>query len=80
MDKDSSIITCYIDKISTPVLDDIFKRGRHFDIYIPRLSVCGLHLLTILTKYQANISPLTNKCEHPLTLTTVRSHATIMKT
>ena len=50
------MITCYIDKISSPVLADVFKRGRHFDIYIPRLSVRGLHMLTILTKYLANIS------------------------
>ena len=55
VDKDLSVITCYIDKISSPVLDDDFKRGRHFDIYIPRLSVRGLHVLTILTKYRANI-------------------------
>ena len=54
IDKDLSVITCYIDKISSPVLDDVFKRGRHFDIYIPRLSVRGLHVLTILTKYFVN--------------------------
>ena len=34
-----SIITCYIGKISSPVFDDVFKRERHFDIYILRLSV-----------------------------------------
>ena len=55
IDKDLSVITCYIDKISSPVLDDVFKRGMHFDINIPRLSVRGLHVLTILTKYHANV-------------------------
>ena len=49
------MISYYIDKISSPVLDDVFKRGRHFDIYIPRLSVRGLHMPIILTKYLANI-------------------------
>ena len=29
------------------------KRGSHFDIYIPRLSVRGRHILSILTKYLA---------------------------
>ena len=55
VEKDLSVITCYIDKICSPVLDDIFKRGRHFDIYIPCLSVRGLHVLSILTKYLTNI-------------------------
>ena len=48
------MVTYYFDKISSPVLDDIFKRGRHFNNYIPRLSVRGLHVLTILTKYRPN--------------------------
>ena len=39
------------------------KRGRHFDIYIPRLSVRGLHILTILTKYFALQALRTCKCE-----------------
>ena len=50
-----SVITCYIDKISSPVLDEVFKRGRHFNIYISRLSARGLHMLTILTKFLVNI-------------------------
>jgi len=58
----------------------LFKPGRHFDIYIPRLSVHGLHVLTILTKCRPNKVLSTRKCEHLLTLTTVRLHAHIMKT
>ena len=56
-----SVITYYIDKISSPVLDNVFKRGRYFDIYIPRLSIHKLHVLTILTKYFAKICSLTIK-------------------
>ena len=63
------MITCYIDKISSPVLDDVFKQGRHFDIYIPPLSVRRLHVLFILTKYRANTRCPFFKCEHLLTLT-----------
>ena len=63
------MITCYIDKISSPVLDDVFRRARHFDIYILRLSVRRLHVLFILTRYSANIRYPFYKWEHLLTLT-----------
>ena len=43
--------TYYIDKISTPFADDVYSLGRHFDIYIPRLSVRGLYLFTMVSKY-----------------------------
>ena len=42
--------TYYIDKVSSPFADDVCSLGRHFDIYIPRLSVRGLHLFTMVFK------------------------------
>ena len=42
--------TCDIDKISSPFADDVCSLGRHFDIYIPRLSIRGLHLFTMVAK------------------------------
>ena len=36
--------TYYINKITSPFADDVCRLGRHFDIYIPRLSVRGLHI------------------------------------
>ena len=53
--------TYYIDKISSPFADDVCSLGRHFDIYIPRLSVRGLHLFTIVAKYLRPISA--GQCE-----------------
>ena len=47
-------MTCYIDKISALMLDDVFKSERDFDIYIRSQSVGRLYVLTILTKYIAN--------------------------
>ena len=43
--------TYYIDKNSSPFADDVCSLGRHFDIYIPHLSVRGLHLSTMVAKY-----------------------------
>ena len=57
-----------------------FKRGSHFNIYIPRLSVRGLHVLSILTKYFCEYSLLTMKVQTPSDPHNFRSHATIMKT
>jgi len=51
------------------------KLGRHFDIYIPRLSVRGLHVLAVLTKYLLTNFPRARKCELVLTLTTIWSFA-----
>ena len=56
-----------IDKISSPVADDVCSLGRHFDIYIPRLSVRGLHLFTMVSKYLPPIS--TRQCEVQTLLT-----------
>ena len=42
--------TYYIDKISSPFADDVCSLGRHFDIYIPRLSVRRLHIFTMVSK------------------------------
>ena len=53
--------TYYIDKISSPLADDVCSLGRHFDIYIPRLSVRGLHLFTMVAKYLSLISA--GQCE-----------------
>ena len=50
-----------MDKISSPFADDIYSIGRHFDSYIPRLSVRGLHLFTMVAKYLPLIS--TGQCE-----------------
>ena len=61
--------TYYIDKISFPFADDVSSLGRHFDIYIPRLSVHGLHLFTMVSKYLPQISA--GQCE-VLTLLTLR--------
>ena len=46
--KISSVIPCYIDMISSPVLDDFFTPKRVFDIYIRPLSVRGVDMLTIV--------------------------------
>ena len=35
--------TYNIDKISSPFADDVCSLGRHFNIYIPRLSVRGCY-------------------------------------
>ena len=43
--------TYYIDMISSLFADDVCSLGRHFDIYIPLLSVRGLHLFTMVAKY-----------------------------
>ena len=53
--------TYNIDKISSPFTDDVCSLGRHFDIYIPRLSVRGLHLFTTVAKYLPPISA--GQCE-----------------
>ena len=54
--------TYNIDKISSPFADnDFVALGRHFDIYIPRLSVRGLHLFTMVAKYFPPISA--GQCE-----------------
>ena len=43
--------TYCIDKISSSFSDDVYSLGRHFDIYIPRLSVRGLQLFFMVPKY-----------------------------
>ena len=48
--------TYYIEKISSLFADDVCSLGRHFNIYIPRLSVRGLHLCTMVAKYLPPIS------------------------
>ena len=48
--------TCYIEKISFPFTDDVRSLGRHFDIYIPRLSVRGLQLFIMVPKFLPPIS------------------------
>ena len=48
--------TYYIDKISSPFPHDVCSLGRHFDIYIPHLSVRGLHLFSMVAKYLPPIS------------------------
>ena len=54
------MITLYIDKISSLVLDDIFKQEglRYFNIYIPCLSVHRLSMLTILSTLQMKFHDL----------------------
>jgi len=46
--------TYYTDKISSPCL--LYLIGVKIDIYIPRLSNCGIHAISILTKYLTNYS------------------------
>ena len=58
----------YIDKISSQFADDVCSLGRHFDIYIPRLSVRGLHLFTMVAKYFPPISAGQCKVQTLLTL------------
>ena len=53
--------TYNIDKISSPFADDVCSLGRHFDIYIPRLSVRGLHIFTMVAMYLPPISA--SQCE-----------------
>ena len=53
--------TYYIDKISSPFTEDVCSLGRHIHIYIPHLSVHGLHLFTIVSKYLPPISA--GQCE-----------------
>ena len=53
--------TYYIDKISSPFTDDVCSLGRHLDIYIPRLSVRGQYLFTMVAKYLPPISA--GQCE-----------------
>ena len=56
--------TYEIDMISSSFADDVCSLGRHFDIYIPRLSVRGLQLFTMVPKYLPPISVAQLKCEH----------------
>ena len=60
--------TYYIDKISSPFVDDVCSLLRHFDIYIPRLSVRGLQLFTMVPKYLPPISVGLSKVQTLLTL------------
>ena len=60
--------TNYIDNISSPFADDVYSLGRHFDIYIPRLSVRGLHLFTMVAKYLPPISAGQSKVRTLLTM------------
>ena len=60
--------TCYIDVISSPFADDVCSLGRHFDIYILRLSVRGLHLFTMVGKYLPPISARQREVRTLLTL------------
>lgn len=53
-----------IDKILSPLVDDICKLGRHFDINIPRLSVRGLLITSMLTKYLPLICTGEIQCEN----------------
>ena len=48
--------TYYTDKISPLFADDVCNLGRHFAIYIPRLSVHRLQLFTMVRKYLPLIS------------------------
>ena len=53
--------TYNIDKISSPFADDVCSLVRHYESYIPRLSVRGLHLFTMVSKYLPPIS--SGQCE-----------------
>ena len=40
-----------IDKISSAFADDVCSLGRHFNMYIPHLSLHGLHQFSMVGKY-----------------------------
>ena len=59
--------TYFIDKICSPFADEVWRLGRHFDIYIQRQSVRGLHLFTMVAKYLPLI--FAGRCEVQTLLT-----------
>ena len=66
-DKNLSSVKTYIDKISSPLLDDSFNNS---EILTPTHTLLGVHLLLILSKYLLTLPLARQMWEPHLTLRT----------